>query len=303
MRSKFDDYLKYLYSQQNSSKYTIDSYSRDIDRFITFLEDNNIDSFEDVSKENIFDYIELLRSGKITRVKISNSSFSRNMSSIRSFYRYLNKFHGIENNPLVGFKNAKTKLKLPEFLSFDQVMEILDSFDTTKEEEVRNKLIIEIIYASGLRVSEACSIKISNIDQNECTIRIIGKGNKERLVPYFEDLNDLLDEYLNNYRFNHLKEEHDILFINAKGKPITPRSVENILNDAVSRTNIKIKVHPHMLRHSFATHLLDNGADLRSVQELLGHEHISTTQLYTHLTLDRLKDAVEKAHPRSDKSK
>lgn len=296
-----DDFIAYIYDARTKSKATSDSYYRDISRFIEYLKDNNINSFNDVNKNICFDYIEVLRSGKITKGKISNTTYARNLSALRSFYKYLCIKRIADNNPFKLFKNVKTEKHLPDVLTFDQIEKILESFDLDNPIEVRNRCIIETIYACGLRISECCDLLISNIDQKNLTLRVIGKGNKERMVPFYPRLSELIDLYKKMYRNEYAKDGFEYLFVSTRHNKVSPRSVQLLLEDVKIKTGLPIDLHPHMLRHSFATHLLDNGADLRSVQELLGHANLSTTQLYTHLTYDRLKYAVDKAHPHSKK--
>ena len=297
MQEVFDRYLNYLKNNRGSSANTISAYGRDVRRFIDFLTKADIDDFEKIDKTQIYDYINLLRSNTITRSKITNTTYSRNLSALRSFFRYLNKYEDVKNNPLTGFKNAKKAARLPEFLTFDQIEELLNSFDLDDDIQLRDRLIVESLYAMGLRVGECADLQIPAFDFSEGIVRVTGKGDKERIVPYYPELNDLIKRYLKQYRSKYAKDDDIHLFINQKGKKLTTRSIENILNKAVANTSIPIRVHPHMLRHSYATHLLDNGADLRVVQELLGHENIATTQIYTHLTVDRLKEVVAHAHP------
>ena len=299
MYKVLDDFIAYIYDSRSKSKATSDSYYRDISRFIEYLKDNGIEDFNSVDKNIVFDYIQLLRSGEITRGKISNSSYARNLSSLRSFYKYLCIKHIADQNPFKLFKNIKTEKHLPDVLTFDQIEKILDSFDLDDPIEIRNRCIIETIYACGLRISECCDLLIDNVDQKSLTLRVIGKGNKERIVPFYPRLSELIDLYISKYRNEYAKDGFEYLFVSTRHSKILPRSVQYLLDETKVKVNLPIDLHPHMLRHSFATHLLDNGADLRTVQELLGHANLSTTQLYTHLTFDRLKDTVDKAHPHS----
>ena len=298
MYKTLDSFLDYFDTKRSGSLQTRDAYYRDVSRFISYLESKHINNFKDVDKRIIMDYTSRLRSGEFSNKKISNSTFSRNLSSLRSFYFYLLETHVVDDNPFLQFKKIKVEKHLPDVLTFDQVETLLNVFDLDKPIELRNRCIIETIYACGFRISEVCSIKISSIDFNELSINVVGKGNKERLALFYPNLKLLLERYINEYR-NKIKCNNDYLFINNNGNKISPRSVQLLLDEASKKANLPIHVHPHMLRHSFATHLLDNGADLRSVQELLGHENLSTTQLYTHLTFDRLKKAVSIAHPHS----
>lgn len=296
-----ESFLDYIRLSKSGSTKTEDAYRRDIGRFLAYLHEENIVSFEAVDKEVMMNYMTLLRSGQITKTKISNTSFARVLSSLRSFYKYLNRTQGIENNPIQHFKSPKTKKSLPNFLTFEQMMSLLRSFDLSDPVECRNRCIIETIYACGLRVSEVTSLKVQDIHMNQQVLTVIGKGNKERMIPFYPKCGRLIEKYMNEARPCWLKEEHGFLFVSQSGKPITPRAVQLILKSAGERIGLSVEVHPHMLRHSFATHLLDNGADLRVVQELLGHENLSTTQIYTHVTVDRLKNVVQQSHPRSKK--
>ena len=294
-----DEFIAYMYDKRTGSEATSDSYYRDVARFITYLEDNQIKDLKDVDKGIVFAYVNELRSGDITRGKISNSTYARNMSSLRSFYRYLNERHICDSNPFLQFKNVHVEKHLPDVLTFDQVERIFDVFDLEKPLDVRNRCIVETIYACGLRISECCDLLLNNIDRRQMIVRVIGKGNKERIVPYYPRLNELIDLYIEMYRNEYAVEGFPYLFVSSRGTKVSPRSVQLLLDSVKIKAGLEIDIHPHMLRHSFATHLLDNGADLRTVQELLGHENLSTTQLYTHLTYDRLKGAVDKAHPHS----
>lgn len=294
-----DDFIKYLYDKRTGSSDTSDAYYRDIARFIAFMEDNGIKSFDDVDKNNCFDYTELLRSGQITRGKISNTTYARNLCALRSFYRYLCEKHITDKNPFELFRRIKIPQHLPDVLTFEQIERILDQFDLNDPMQLRNRTVIETIYACGLRVSEVCNLKIANIDAKQNVIRIIGKGNKERICPYYPELNDLFDLYIKNYRNLYADSDFEYLFISTRKTKFTTKAIQLMVIDAGVKANIPFGVHPHMLRHSFATHLLNNGADLRTVQELLGHENLKTTQIYTHLSYDKLKEVVDKAHPHS----
>lgn len=301
MHKTLDEFIAYFSTKKSGSLATKDSYYRDIDRFINYLEDKGIKDFNDVGKFESMDYIEVLRSGTITKGKISNATYSRNLSALRSFYRYLIEINKADHNPFTSFKKVHVEKHLPDVLTFDQILIILNSFDLNKEKDLRDRCIIETIYACGLRLSEVSNLKINNVDLNELTLTVIGKGNKERLVPFYPGLKKLIVRYINDYRNKYVKPDCDSLFINNRGERISQRSIQQIIDAVQVKSGLPINLHPHMLRHSFATHLLDNGADLRTVQELLGHENLSTTQLYTHLTFDRLKKTVENAHPHSKK--
>ena len=302
MHETLDEFIAYFSSLKTGSKATEDSYYRDINRFITYLEKQNINDFNSVGKFESLDYVDTLRSGKITRGKISNATYSRNLSALRTFYRYLIGVHKADHNPFMNFKKIHREKHLPDVLTFEQVITILNTFDLNDEKDLRDRCIIETMYACGLRVSELCDLKLNDVDFKELNVRVIGKGNKERTVPFYPNLKNNLLRYIEVYRNRYVKQDCDTLFISSRGEKVSPRSVQILLDKTKIRANLPINLHPHMLRHSFATHLLDNGMDLRSVQELLGHEHLSTTQLYTHLTYDRLRKTVDNAHPHSKKA-
>ncbi len=290
-------FLAHLATTNTGSSNTIMAYKRDVSRFLDYLKDNGITELDKVSKQDVFSYLNYLRSGKNTKGQISDRSFARMVSAIRSFYRYLAKSGVTTNDPVSSFKTGKLTKKLPEVLRFDDIEAILSSFDIEDPVGLRDRCIIETIYAGGLRVSECVGLDIADVDMYGLILHVLGKGSKERIVPFYPRLKELLERYLYEYRATYISSNEKALFLNQRGNRISARSVENILKSAAIKVGIKVNVHPHMLRHSFATHLLDNGADLRVVQELLGHSDLSTTQLYTHLTVERLKETVARTHP------
>ncbi|MBQ1439358.1 MAG: tyrosine recombinase XerC [Solobacterium sp.] len=297
-----DRFLHHIQISRTGSADTQDAYRRDVERFLGYLEDEKIKSFEKVDKAVISDYVMRLRSGDFGKQPLSNASYARNLSSLRSFFRYLNKYEGVENNPVRQFKGSVPRRKLPDFLTFDQMETLLKSFDLSKPADIRDRCIIEVMYACGLRVSECASLQVSKIHLSERYLSVIGKESKERMVPFYGRCAKLIELYLKEARPQFKQEATDILFLNQKGKPLSTRSIQDICAKRGELAGLSVHVHPHMIRHSFATHLLDNGADLRVVQELLGHENLSTTQIYTHVTSDRLRAAVDKAHPHAKKA-
>ena len=298
-----DRFLARIRMSRTGSADTEDAYRRDIERFLEYLRNRKITSFEDVTKEDMSSYITLLRSGEIGGTPLSNSSYDRNLSALKSFYRYLNREEGIENNPVRMFKGASARRKLPEYLTFDQMETLLNSFDLEKPSEIRDRCMLEVMYACGLRVSECARLLMKDIDLQAGFLSVIGKESKERIVPFYRRCGQLIALYLEKARPELMKnhEEHGFLFVSQRGTPITSRSIQNLCEKAGERAGIPMHIHPHMIRHSFATHLLDNGADLRVVQELLGHENLVTTQIYTHVTQDRLQRVVNEAHPHAKK--
>lgn len=293
-----DQFIAYIKIANSGSDKTAQAYYRDIKRFIDYLEKEGINDFKAVDKSVVFDYVELLRSGNITKGKLNNNSFNRNLSALRSFYHYLNRFMNVENNPFIAFKSTKKEVKLPEFLTYDEIDRMLNALDENDENDLRDKAILSLLYASGLRLSELTSLSLNNINFIDDYVIVIGKGNKQRLIPFYEECHDILIKYIDEVRIKYQKDD-DHLFLNKNGKALSNRYIQKIIDSIAIKANINKNVHPHMIRHSFATHLLDNGADLRVVQELLGHENLSTTQIYTHVTIDKLKKIINDAHPRS----
>lgn len=300
MDDQIESFLLYIARKNTGSDKTDYNYRIDLLRFKEFCNQQGIDSFEQVDRKHILQFLSMLKSGQFGNQSLSNSSLSRSLSALRSFYKYLNNYYELDIYPLAKIKNPSSGKKLPEFLSVDQMEELLESIDVNEGFGLRNKAILEMMYACGLRVAEVVDLRLSKIDFENQVVIVHGKGDKERMVPFYSTAKDIVLEYLDCQRDLLLKgKKSDFLFVNNRGSALTPRSIQIMLDDVAKKTNLHMKVHPHMIRHSFATHLLDNGADLRIVQELLGHENLSTTQIYTHVTLDRLKDTVVKNHPRS----
>lgn len=292
-------FLQHIAMKATGSIDTQDAYKRDIERFLQYLNKVGITSLSDVTKEDVSLYITQLRSGEYSHQKISNATFARNLSALKSFYRYLNRYEDVHTNPMLLFHASRNRRKLPEFLTFDQMDTILNHFDLENPIDVRNRCMIEVMYACGLRVGECAHVLMKDVHIQDGYLSVIGKENKERMIPFYPRCAQLLQYYIEEVRPIWLKEKSEIVFINQKGKGISTRSIENICEKAGIDAGLTIHVHPHMIRHSFATHLLDNGADLRIVQELLGHENLQTTQIYTHVTQDKLSKVVESSHPHS----
>lgn len=292
------DFLTHVDLVNTHSIHTRKAYQRDLVAFKHYLIEMGIANFESVDKKTILRYIEVLNRQQPGGLK--STTLSRKISSLRSFYRYLMTQNRIEKNPVTGILLPSKEKHLPDFLLFEEVNRLFESFDLSDPIQLRNRALFELLYASGLRVSEAVNLTRSAINLSERTLRFIGKGSKERMVPFYTEASEILKRYLDESRPVLLcGKAHDRIFINQKGEPLTPRGIEYLLDQCSKKAGLSRSIHPHMLRHSFATHLLDNGADLRLVQELLGHSSISTTQIYTHVTLDRLRETYLKAHPRA----
>lgn len=294
MQKDLIEFLEYLKLERNYSVLTINGYEEELTRYNSYLYKNNLD-YRKVKVEEARNYLKFLDS-----LKLSNSTISHSLSILRSFYRYLVIKGKVETNYFKLLKNPKKERKLPNYLEYDEFETIIRSISNESFYDTRNILIVELLYATGIRVSELVNIKLNDIDYTEKSIRILGKGNKERIVYYGEYAKCALEDYLNNARNELLKSNKcDYLFINNKHSKLTTRGVEKIIDTIIEKSSIKHKISPHTLRHTFATHLLNEGADLRSVQTLLGHSSISTTGIYTHVSLDRLRNEYLKAHPRS----
>lgn len=294
--AQIDLFIKYL-ETQSTSLLTRIAYEKDLRSFAAFFEEELVD-WKDIGPKEVYAFLD--ECNRKAKSPLKPSTLSRKLSSLRSFYTFLNKTTELQINPCLSVKSPKLNKHLPDFLMFEEVLRLLDVFDLNDLEGYRNRVLFELMYACGLRISEATSLNLLDIDLRGRTLRFVGKGNKERMVPFYEEMRDLLAEYIANIRPQLLKGQiHSKVFVSRTGKPLTNRSLQYILDQSAQAANIHRGLHPHMLRHSFATHLLDNGADLRVVQELLGHENLSTTQIYTHVSLDRLKQSYLKAHPRA----
>ncbi len=294
MKENLKSFLNYLEYELNYSILTIRGYEIEINNFITYLNNNKL-NYKKLNSDNIRNYLKYL-----DEKKYSKASISRNLSSLRSFYKYLCEEKIMDINPFKVISNPKKDKKLPNFLNYEEINKIFESIEIDTPLGIRNKCIIEILYDTGIRVSEMININIDDIDFNTKTIRITGKGSKERIVYYGDYLADTLKYYLNNSRNILLDHQNNnYLILNNRGNKITIRGVEGIIDKIVNNASIKHKISPHVLRHTFATHMLNGGSDIKTVQQLLGHESLSTTGIYTHITNDVLRREYLKNHPRS----
>ena len=279
-----DEFLSYLIVARGDSKATIDNYSIDLDQFISFEENKDISLLK---REDISDFINYLSSKGL-----KTSSIIRRSTVIRLFYIYLNKEKLIDV-PLTGLYLPKNEKHLPSVLSTDEVDALLDCFDLTKEVEIRDKAMLETMYASGLRVSELLSLELGNINFVQGYIKTKGKGSKERIIPIGEFALEYLSLYIDKVRRCNVGYKTKYVFLNKEGKPISRQYFWRKVKEYALRANIYTEISPHTLRHSFATHLLENGANLREVQEMLGHSKIETTQIYTHISTKRIISAYD----------
>lgn len=290
------DYLDYLKYEKNYSKYTIINYSDDIEEFLDYIESEGLE-FDKIVYSDIRFYLMYLKDNK----QDNNSSIDRKLSSLRGFYKYLANNNIVKTNVFSLVNGPKKAKKLPRFFEYNELEELFNVCDLSTSLGQRDRLILEMLYATGVRVGELVSIKVKDIDRSSRSILILGKGNKERYVTYGDYCSDILDLYLND-AYNKLNiKNSEYLFLNNNGGELTDRGVRYILDQVIKKTSLKKNISPHMIRHSFATHLLDEGADLLSVQKLLGHESIKATQIYTHVTTDRLKEVYFRSFPRAKK--
>lgn len=295
MDNHLEDYLIMLKVEKNVSPRTYKAYKRDLEKYFKFMALNKIKNLNNISQLGISKYIhELYDNG------FSSASIARMFSSIRSYHKFLFSEEIIDNNPTLIMSTPKISKKLPEILEEHEISAIIDVINKNSQFALRDKAIIEMLYSCGLRVSELCDLNVNNLFLKDDLIRIIGKGSKERLVPVLGRAKDSINKYLIHNRPQLIKKETiNTLFLSRNGKKLTRAMINNILKKYVLAAGISKTVSPHTLRHSFATHLLDGGADLRFVQVLLGHSDISTTQIYTHLDKHLLKEVYKTHHPRS----
>lgn len=292
-----NSFLKYLTLEKKSSPHTVAAYLVDLRAFENFCKESlNLKEIKEV------DYIHI-RSWVIELSDKNNShrSINRKLSALKSFYKYLIKIHEVEKNPLTQHQSLKVAKKVLVPFSEKEINAVIESMNGDDFKSIRNRLIVELLYSTGIRRIELVNLEVSNIDIENRTIRIIGKRNKERIIP----LLDSVIEYIENYKIERAKiaANTNFFFITSKGNKIYPILVYRIINDYFSSISSKTKNSPHVIRHSFATHLLNQGADLNSVKELLGHASLASTQVYTHNSLEKIKQVYNQTHPRSHKSK
>jgi integrase/recombinase XerD len=287
------EFREYLSVEKGLSENSIDSYRYDLNKFTTYLDKLQIDILEVQSK----DITKFLMEEK--NRKISSKTLAREVVAIRQFYKYLKDEKRLGYNPTDKIGTPEVMRAIPDHLTVEEIDELFNCIQVDNIYELRDKCIFELLYSSGLRISEACNLRLSDVDLEAMTLAVEGKGGRERLVPFGEKALHMLGEYLAKSRPEILKvRQCEYLFVSKKGSYINRKSVWRLLNTYIKRTNIKKKVTPHTLRHSFATHLIENHADLRAVQELLGHIDISTTQIYTHMANKTLQEVHKNHHPR-----
>lgn len=288
-------FINYLRAEKNASDHTIANYGKDLHHFNTYMQNNDVERFADVTYLDIRHYLAHLYSEELARRTVA-----RKVSALRSFYLYLLRQQFVSSNPFTTVRTPKQATRLPNFLYVEEMESLLNIPDRSTTLGLRDAAIIETLYASGMRVSELTMLNTDAIDVDHGIALVMGKGARERYVPLGEHAVAALQQYMTQSRSQLLKcETEQALFLNYKGTRLTDRSVRRIIDQAMHQMAEQREISPHTFRHSFATHLLEAGADLRTVQELLGHQHISSTQIYTHMTRDHLQSVYNQAHPRA----
>lgn len=291
MDKQIEEYINYISLERQLSPNTVDSYKRDLNDFFNFIKKD----YKAITTNDINKYIMHLNSN------LDAKSINRHIVSIRNYFKYLLKIEKITNNPCDNITGQKTDKTLPRVLSEEEIDKLLD-IKLNNAIDYRTKAMLELMYSSGLRVSELINLEVNNIDLDDGIVRIFGKGSKERIVPIDEIALNYLYEYINLYRNTLLKNKvTNTLFLNSRGDKLSRQGFFKIIKKIALEKGLKKDISPHVLRHSFATHLLNNGADLRSIQTMLGHENIKTTEIYTHVSNNYIKENYDEYHPRSKK--
>ncbi len=289
-----DDFLAYLSIERDLSPNTLDAYSRDIIDFLEFTHTTGLQDPEAVGPKELLSYLAILKGKGLSPVTIS-----RKLSAIRSFFSFLCEEYGLSRNPASIVSNPKTGLNLPHALTIQEVNELLEKPEVSKPAGLRDRTMMELMYACGLRVSETVNLRMNQLDSQAGYLRVTGKGSKQRVVPVGQNALEWLEKYFRCVRSKLLGNRiSDYIFLGRGGRPLSRQRLWQILKFYAKECQFKTSVYPHVLRHSFATHLLEGGADLRAVQMLLGHSSITTTQIYTHLDLQHLRSIHQRYHPR-----
>lgn len=297
MPEAFDRFIDYLKVERNASRYTVRNYATDLQEFFGFIKSEGIGSLDEVNKDVLRDYLYHLMEDGFAR-----TSIARKLSAVRSLYRYLQREELVSVSPAATISSPKLDRKLPVFLSQEETVRLVEAPDITKPAGLRDRAFLELLYASGLRVSELTGLDVGQVDMDTREIRVWGKGAKERIVLIGEPAARALTIYLQQGRPQLNKRGGPAVFLNQDGGRLTVRSIQSLVQSYARSAGINKDVHPHMVRHTFATHLLNGGADLRVVQELLGHASLSSTQIYTHVSKAQAKKVYLAAHPLAEKS-
>ena len=296
IKDALSEYKQYLIVEKGLSKNTIYSNLRDLIAFYNFIgEEYEINQIENINKEHIHLYLKELSKTNCT------NSISRKLVSLRMLYIFLVKENIVKENLMSSFTLPKRDKKLPIVLSQEEMIEILDGIIVCDAISSRNRCMVELLYATGMRISELLNLTLKDLNIKMGFIKVIGKGNKERMIPIGSYVGEILEQYINDYRAEFNIKNDSLLFFNKHGQRLSREEFYSILQTIVNSTSITKKVSPHTFRHTFATHLLENGADLRSIQELLGHSDISTTTIYTHISNQKIRSEYQQFHPRIKK--
>lgn len=290
-----NEYIAYVRLEKNYSVHTVTEYERDVDEFLEFLQIEGIPTIENITYQEA-----RLFASRLYDRELSRASISRKISSVRSFFRFANDRYDINDTAFRLLHHPKKEERLPAFFYVEELDKLFEACLGEKPRDLRDRALLELLYATGIRVSELTSIYLSDIDNDLGIVRVMGKGRKERYVPFGSLAQSAIEQYIEKSRPLLMKTvKHDRLFVNLRGGPLTDRGVRHVLDDIVERACMESNVYPHMLRHTFATHLLSAGADMRTVQELLGHSDLSSTQIYTHTTKEHLRRTYMNTHPRA----
>lgn len=295
LQSQLDQFIRYVQLEKNFSLHTVREYTSDLEEFFAFLHAEGIQKITEVEYIHARIYVTKLYDEQKAR-----TSISRKISSIRSFFRFLNREQNIDDAPFRSLYHPKKEERLPSFFYEEELKELFEKNEGDEPIQIRNMALLELLYATGMRVSECVSLELTDIDFHYNIVRVMGKGRKERIIPFGQYAHDALIRYIDQVRPTLMKKEnHQKVFVNMRGGELTTRGVRYILSEMIDNASMHTKIYPHMLRHTFATHLLNNGADMRTVQELLGHANLSSTQIYTHVTKEALRKTYMNSHPRA----
>ncbi len=292
-----DSYKNYLQLEKSLSGNTVDAYLKDITKFTDYLKNNGFNKKPgDVTQTIIREFIDY-----INELGMSASSQARALSGIKSFFKFLLIQDEIDRDPSSLIETPKIGRKLPVVLTPDEIEALIIAIDLDSETGIRNRAILEVLYGCGLRVTELVNLRMTDVHFDDGFVRVQGKGNKERLIPIGQKAKDAIINYIQNYRSTLRidRKDENVLFLNRRGKKMTRVMIFTIIKDLATKINLQKTISPHTFRHSFATHLIEGGADLRAIQDMLGHESITTTEVYTHLDKEYLKDTIIRFHPRS----
>lgn len=296
-KQDLEDFKSYITAEKNFSKHTARAYCSDILSFLVWMD---CDSCEEVNFSKIRDYLHFIQ-----KFNYKKTTIARKIASLRTFYKYLYRERKVNSNPAMNLNNPKRPKSLPKFLTPQEIEQILNNTNIETPSGFRNRVILELLWATGMRVSELSGLNFGDLNLKENEIRVFGKGSKERIILVSDRAKNFLERYIHSARtlvakgYETNEDETSPVFINNTGFRLQPRTIRNVISEVTEKINLPKHVTPHVFRHSFATHLIENGADLRVVQELLGHASISNTQIYTHVSTQHLKEVYEETHPRA----